>query len=206
MRPDIDDVVGRLATLLRRKRFEESFELLKESRDQELLSGRESDAAHYSSLLGSALALSGADEAALEAYVEAERLDPTQVSSSLATARQLLWRLRRIEAARAKAAEIVRAVQEGTSEYLQAQAIIGSAALMMDEREPALGAFTRIADAALMEKQTADECDLTLVEQLVARGMESERTRRYLSVVLDKARRDSHRLVETKVLQLLGRL
>lgn len=174
----------RVVELVRSHKRAEARQLLKAA-----ISGAASEApfwaGHFAGILGSLFLADGRDSEALDSYLEAERLDPTDSSRPLRTANCLLYFLNRPAEALQRVDSILNSVDERSWVYFDARGIRGVALLKLGRVDEARRVFEVIVASAA--RLPATSCDLRLVDELVDRRQQLPECRRYLELVLAKA-------------------
>lgn len=148
-------------------------------------------AGHFADMLGSLFLAEGRDREALDTYLEAERLDPTEPSRLLRIANCLLYFLNRPAEALQRVDRTLESVDSASWVYLDARGIRGVALLRLGRVEEATRVFEAIIASA--ERLPATSCDLRLVDELVERRQALSDCRRYLDLVLAKAESEGNR-------------
>ena len=192
----------RVVELVRLRKREDARRLLRASVDQ---AAAESPfwAGHFADCLGSLLLADQKDEEALEAYLEAERLDPDE-SRALRIANCLLYFLNRPAEALSRLESTLRSVEEGGPTYCDARGMRGVALLRLGRVREAKGVFENIANSA--SRLPASSCDLRLVDELVGRKEFLAECRSYLDIVLAKAQAEQNEDVIERGTAILERV
>jgi hypothetical protein len=194
---------ARVAELVRLRRREEARQLLRAMMTQ---AAGESPfwAGHFADCLGSLLLADQLDREALEAFLDAERLDPTDQSRKLRTASCLLFFLNRPAEALKRLEVTLQAADPSSWIYCDARGMRGVALFRLGRREEAGQVFETIASSAA--RLPASSCDLRLVDELVEGGQNLSGCRSYLDVVLQKAREEHNEDVSERGMAVLGKL
>lgn len=191
--------------LLAEGHFEGACSVLRSAALEAKTEGSRPEAAFYSNVLGSFLSSRSDTRGALEAYEEAERLDPGQVQWKLSTADFLLAVCDRAAEALAKAV----AVREEASDsalFHTASATVGLAHFHLGDVQAALEAFDDMSQREILEDLPPSACDLRLAEALIDQGLAGATCSDYLKLVRQKAHTESDQGVLAAVGALLTRV
>jgi tetratricopeptide (TPR) repeat protein len=200
---EFDEIDEQVDRLVREHQREQARRLLREGVDR---AAAESPfwAGHFADRLGSLLLADSRDREALEAYLEAARLDPAEPTRALSVVNCLLEFLNRPGEALERVDAALASLDEGGWVYCDARGLRGVALVRLGRMREARELFERIALAA--NRLPATSCDLRLVEELVARGECLAECRLYLDIVEAKARTERNEDVAARSMRILARL
>jgi cytochrome c-type biogenesis protein CcmH/NrfG len=163
-----------------------------------------SEAAHFSSVLGSLFLADGKDQDALKAYREAARLDPSDPQFTLTLVNCLVYFLGRPAEALEQVDALLAMLDETDWAYHDARGLRGVALARLGRRPEATAVFESIVRSA--ERLPASRCDLRLVEEFVSAGPPDAASRSYLDRVLAKAEQERNPDVRERAHRLLAKL
>lgn len=193
---DLESTIKGAHALVRRGRGVDACRLLAKAADRAISINALDEAAVLSNIRGSYLVALGRDDEALQAYQKAEELSPENFQFTLATARHLIFGMKRPADALNKAAAILEKATGGSVEKHEARVVRGLAFLHLDQPSAAINELDAIC-REIPESQPSISRDLTLVELLLKNNLGAETARRYLTIVEKKA----HQEQEVEVLK-----
>ena len=171
----------------REHRFEDAALLMENARRRALESSSLEEAASYSGLLSSCLAILKRDEDAFAASEEAERLAPAEPHYTVRSADLLLNYLNDPVAALAKLDRLLHHLSTDDPSRYHALSLLGQTKLALGEADTAVTLFREITSPETMQRLTRAEYagvyDLGLVHALIKHGLASQECREYLAVV-----------------------
>ena len=190
--------------LMRAKKGDRACELLADAASQAVTRDDLEDAALFTSVRGSYLVALGRDEAALQAYLEAEKLGEGQAHYQLTTARHLIFGMKRPEDALAKVNELD-STRCSQSERLIARSLRGTAHLHLGKQKLATAELKAMLEETPPGLPSISH-DLILVEMLLREPLAHEVCRRYLSLVETKAEKEGEDSILGRVRELKSML
>ncbi len=185
--------------------FAEATTVLLTAMNEEANKGNNEDAAFYSNVLGSFLVSRERHEEALEAYLEAERLEPTNPHLKLTTGRHLHF-MNRSQAGRNKAREVLELQPSENPVHHEAHILFALTSLALGDTASATSSFEAMVSGPLLQELTAEACDLSLVVALCRQGLVADKCRSYLATVHGKALCEKNENVATAIQDLLRSL
>jgi len=196
--------------LVRNGKREEACRFLLQHKERAESTGDLDDAALYSSVRGSYLVIIGADEEALEAYREAERLSGHDVHYQLTVARHLVQAMLQPRQALESVNALVKydsdnpevSESEIAAVRQEAHVIRGLSFLALGRPKGAIEELREVKHIVARGVLHPLSCDLTLVEELIRRHLVPRVCMEYLELVGAKARAASEERVLQKVDEL----
>lgn len=176
-----------MVVCFREHRFHDAARLMEGARAKALAINSLEEAASYSGLLSSCLAILNRDQDALAASEEAERLAPAETHYAVRSADLLLNYLNNPEAALAKLEMLMRRLMPDDPSHYHARSVLGQAKLALGETDAAVALFREITASEVMDRLRraayAGVYDLGLVHALIKHGIISTECRDYLLAV-----------------------
>jgi hypothetical protein len=195
---------------LREHRFQDAAELLENARDRALASNCPEEAASYSGLLSTWLAILNRDQDAYAASQEAERLAPTESHCVVHSADLLLRHLHDPEAALEKLDALLRHLPTDDPSRYHALSLLGQAKPATGDADAALALFREITSPEMMQRlehaEYAGVYDLGFVHALIGHGLASDECRDYLVAVRRVAQANGSTYVVADLDRLLAQI
>lgn len=184
---EIVRVHEQLGPLFRSRRFAEACDIVRDRREQALVSGRHEQASSFSELLATCLTMASRDAEALQAARDAERIEPNSLEAKLTTARILLNYADSPNEALAKLREAMRVMPAEFHGRYAALALLGTALARTGDVEGAISVFREMTTPEVLQRLAAGHYygvyDLSLVYALVTAGVAKAECRQYLDIV-----------------------
>jgi tetratricopeptide (TPR) repeat protein len=194
IRPVMDSVQPFVAN----RDFTHAAQLVRKAVVEALDEGRREDAATLSSILASFLTVSGDYASALQAFEQAEILEPTNLHHALATARHMLTKLGDVDAAEAKVIDVL--ASAGNDHHLahNAASTLGQCSLAKGNLDKALSELRHAQSAAIEGDIHPGAWDFFLIEEIARIEPGNETCRSYAEKLLSRALARSHAVSEKR--------
>lgn len=189
--------------LLAQRKLDDAWQFLQQASEDAAQDGCSSEAAFFSSVLGSAFTSQNRNDDALAAYLRAEKLEPDAVQHKLSIANLLLFGFGQAERALAKGSEALSLSSNPTDVHCS-RSVLGLAYLEAGDQGAAICNFAEMAKPDVVESLPASACDLRLTEALLEKAPTLERFEGYLQQVLQKAEDGKDLATLERVRSLLG--
>lgn len=205
-RDEAEEKFLQINALIFKGKLEQACESLKEARTDAVDAGYSSEAAFFSNVLGSLLSSQeGSEESSLDAYIQAEALEPLEARWKLSVANFLLNGFEKPGEALSKGREAL-SLGSTPHDLHGAHSIVGLALLRLGEEDGARNHFNQSAAPEIIGTFAASSCDLRLAEGLLRSVQMPATVPDYLQLVLEKARYEEDHSTLERVDKLLNEI